>query len=167
MKFIEADSEEALDMLDKEHPSMRSPANKLLELNKDKHARMLIEAREKELRDNAARIKGARLEGERTGEQRVKKIGEQLGRLEVSKNLLHEFVSIEEATQLTELPLEQIQEIAEKLWFSANRGAGTVTTPAPRASLSLLQYQPRHICISHHVKHLRLIGEGFLSSAAE
>jgi predicted transposase/invertase (TIGR01784 family) len=102
MKFIEADSEEALNMLVKEHPIMEKPAEQLLELNSDKRSRMIIEAREKALRDERSRIKGAREEGREEG------------KIEIAMNLLLDGMSYDRVSRITGLTLDKVEEIAKE-----------------------------------------------------
>ena len=66
LEFINADSEEELAVLAQRSPQMKAPVDKLLELNQDANARALFEAREKQRRDNMARERKARQEGEYT-----------------------------------------------------------------------------------------------------
>jgi hypothetical protein len=101
-KFIEADSEEALDMLVKEHPIMEKPAEQLLELNSDKRARMIIEAREKTLRDERSRIKGAREEGREEG------------KIEIAMNMLLDGMSYDRVSRITGLTIDKVEEIARE-----------------------------------------------------
>jgi len=59
MKFLDAKTEEELNMLAQKSPVMKKATMRLLELSADEKARQLYESRLKEQRDNYAREKGA------------------------------------------------------------------------------------------------------------
>jgi predicted transposase/invertase (TIGR01784 family) len=59
MKFLDAKTEEELNMLAQKSPVMKKATMRLLELSADEKARQLYEARLKEQRDNYAREQGA------------------------------------------------------------------------------------------------------------
>ena len=63
LEFINANSEEELNMLTQKSPQMKAPVDKLLELNQNSNARALFEAREKQRRDSISRERKARQEG--------------------------------------------------------------------------------------------------------
>ncbi|MDR1705429.1 MAG: hypothetical protein LBS19_12190 [Clostridiales bacterium] len=96
-------------MLVKNHPDMITPAERLLELNRNRHARMVIEARDKELRDNASQLSWATKEGRAEGRAE----GRLEGLIEVAKNLLRSGMSAEETARLTGLAVGQVQDIID------------------------------------------------------
>ena len=93
LEFINADSEEELNMLAQKRPQMKDPVKKLLEINQDSHARALFEAREKQRRDNMARENQARTEE----------------RMTVAKNLLALNIPIEHISTATGFTIREIE----------------------------------------------------------
>ena len=59
MKFLDARTEEDLNMIAQKSPQVKKAVVRLMELSADERTRMLYEAREKERRDNYARERGA------------------------------------------------------------------------------------------------------------
>lgn len=107
LEFINADSEEELSVLAQKNPDMKSPVEKLLEINQDSHTRMLYEAREKQRRDNMAMERRARMEGVQEGMQK----GKQEGMYEVVKNLLKMNMPVENIVGATGLTIEEIKKL--------------------------------------------------------
>lgn len=63
MKFLDARTEDDLNMIAERSPEVKKAVVRLIELSADERARALYEAREKERRDIRARERGARHEG--------------------------------------------------------------------------------------------------------
>jgi predicted transposase/invertase (TIGR01784 family) len=93
MKFLDAQTEEELNVLAQKSPAMKKATMRLLELSADEKARQLYEARLKEQRDNYAREWGA-----------VNK-----AMMAVAKNLLSAGDTIEKIAMVTGLSHEEIE----------------------------------------------------------
>jgi len=79
------------------------------QLTEDEKSRMIAETREKELRDQMSRERGAERRGERRGELR----GERRGVEKVAFNLLNTGMSIEEVAKLTMLDKSDIEKLKD------------------------------------------------------
>jgi len=95
LEFINADSEEELNMLAQKSPQMKAPVRKLLDLNQDENARALYEAREKQRRDNMARENQAKKEGIS----------------EVARNLLEMNMSVSDIAKATGFTAKEIENL--------------------------------------------------------
>ena len=93
LKFLDARTEEELNMIAEKSPQVKQAVVRLIELSADEKARALYEAREKERRDNRAREKGARREG----------------LLEVAKNMMADGEPIEKIVKYTGLTREEVE----------------------------------------------------------
>ena len=94
-KFIDAETEEELEMVAQRNPQIRRAAVKLRELSADEKARDMFERREKGLRDVAAMVDGA----------------EQKAKVEIARNLINRNRPIEEITEDTGLTREEVERI--------------------------------------------------------
>ena len=101
LEFINADSEEELSVIAQKSPQMKAPVDKLLEINQSVEARMLFEAREKQRRDNMAKERRARQEGEREGI------------IKAARKMLSKKMSIDDIMDVTELPREEIEALSK------------------------------------------------------
>ena len=99
LKFVGARKKEVLEMLAEKNPKVGRAVAKLVELNADERARMIADSREKMRRDNASRLRSARMEGQ---EEAL---------LAVARNLLDLGRPIEEVAQVTGLSCEKIQSL--------------------------------------------------------
>jgi len=89
MKFLDAKTEEELNMIAQRSPQVKKAVVRLMELSADERTRMLYEAREKERRDNYAREKGAVVT--------------------IAKNALQMNMSIDDIVKLTALPRTEVE----------------------------------------------------------
>ena len=96
-KFIDAETEEELDMVAQRNPQIRKAVVKLRELSADERARDMFERREKGRRDAADREKGA--------EQRKAK--------EIARNLLNMKIPIAQIIEATGLTREEIEVLSK------------------------------------------------------
>lgn len=84
LKFFSATTKEEFEVLSKQNDTMEKAVTVLADISSDEATRMIAEAREKELRDQISRERGAREEGKIEG--RIEGIKE--GEIGVAKNLL-------------------------------------------------------------------------------
>ena len=120
-KFIDAETEEELNMIVQRNPQVRKAAVKLVELSADERARDLIERREKGRRDAVAFANDARAEGIEQGlakglaEGRIEGLAE--GRTEgvvsVARNALKRGMSIDEVIGITDLTREEVEALSK------------------------------------------------------
>jgi len=105
LEFINADSEEELNMLAQKNAQMKVPVDRLLELNHDSDARALFEAREKQRRDNMSRERKARREGKQEGliEGRLE------GMYDVARKLIESNMAVENISGITGLTIKEIE----------------------------------------------------------
>ena len=95
LKFLDARTEEELNMIAEKSPQVKQAVVRLIELSADEKARALYEAREKERRDNRARERGA----VKTREH------------EIARNALQMNMSIDDIVKLTGLPREEVESL--------------------------------------------------------
>ena len=95
LKFLDARTEEELNMIAEKSPQVKQAVVRLIELSADEKARALYEAREKERRDNLSREKGA--------------LKEQA--FAIAKNLLGIGLSVEQIIAATGLTREEIESL--------------------------------------------------------
>jgi predicted transposase/invertase (TIGR01784 family) len=100
-KFIDAETEEELDMVSNRNPQIKRAAVKLRELSADEKARDMFERREKGRRDVEAFADGARLEGRAEGRADV--------RADVARNAIEMGMNIDTIIKLTSLTREEIE----------------------------------------------------------
>jgi len=91
MKFLDAKTEEELNVLAKKSPVMKKATVRLLELSADEKARELYEARLKEQRDNATREYGAIMN--------------------IAKNFLNMGMSVADVASGTGLPHDEVESL--------------------------------------------------------
>ena len=96
IRFIAADTEEELDMAADSNPVIKKAVVTLRELSADERARDMFERRERALRDERMRIRGALQQGIQQGIQQV------------AARMLNEGMNNEEIIRITGLSLEQI-----------------------------------------------------------
>jgi predicted transposase/invertase (TIGR01784 family) len=100
-KFIDAETEEELNMIAQRNPQIGRAVIKLRELSADERARDLFERREKGRRDVAAFADGARQEGYAEG------------RADVARNMITDGEPIEKIMRYTDLTRTEIEALAE------------------------------------------------------
>jgi predicted transposase/invertase (TIGR01784 family) len=112
LKFIKATKEEEFDMLATQDPDIGRAVVRLKELSQDERLRELAISREKMEWDNAARLRGARQEGEQIGRKEGRKEGREEGREEerraMARKLIQRGMGIEEIMAITELSRSEI-----------------------------------------------------------
>ena len=121
LEFINADSEEELTMIAEKKAHMEAPVSKLIELNQSEEARMLFEAREKQLRDNKAMMRRAmteglnkglregRFEGMKEGIKEGMKEGERAKALEIARSMVAKNIPLGDVMGFTGLSREEIE----------------------------------------------------------
>jgi predicted transposase/invertase (TIGR01784 family) len=105
MKFMNAKSEEELEMLAKRSPGMKKAVGVLKELSADERTRMLYEEREIARRDYVSRMNGARAEGRAEGRTEE--------RIAVARNLLQMSIPVEQIILATGLTCGEIEALTE------------------------------------------------------
>ncbi|MCL2109964.1 MAG: Rpn family recombination-promoting nuclease/putative transposase [Oscillospiraceae bacterium] len=98
-KFINAETEEELNMLAERNPQFQPTVVKLRELSADEKAREAYERREKARRDHNMYVRAARSEGRTEG------------MLEIAKNLFNGGDSVEKVMRMTGLSRERAEEL--------------------------------------------------------
>ena len=98
-KFIDAETEEELVVIEQRNPTIKKAIVKLRELSADEEARSLYERREKARRDRAMEMRWAR------------KQGVQEGKIETARNAFQMGMSIDDIIKLTGLVREEIERI--------------------------------------------------------
>ncbi|MDR3165876.1 MAG: Rpn family recombination-promoting nuclease/putative transposase, partial [Synergistaceae bacterium] len=108
LRLIKSESEEEIEMLAMKTKEMNMTVGRLKQLSTDERTRMLWEARELYLMDEATRLKAAVTEGEARGEGRGKAKGVAECKLEMAKRMLLRGFEIETISQISELSVEDI-----------------------------------------------------------
>ena len=136
-KFIDAETEEELNMVAERNPQVERAVVKLFELSSDAHARDLYERREKERRDRASEKKWARQEGLeeglreglqkgrqeglqeglqkglQKGRQEGLQEGLQKGRLDLARKAMKMNLLVDDIVRLTGLTREEVEDLRE------------------------------------------------------
>lgn len=108
MEFIDGESKGVMEMLAKKNKEIKKAFNLLEIISNDEKARMLYEAREAEIKDQATRLQEAEEKGIKEGIARGVEEGKEKGMIEVAIKLLGEGVEIEFISRVTGLSKEQI-----------------------------------------------------------
>jgi predicted transposase/invertase (TIGR01784 family) len=112
LRLIRSESEEEIEMLATKTEEIKMTVGRLKQLSADEQARMLFEARELYLMDEAARRAEAVAEGEARGraegEARGRAEGEARGKFEVARNFLKMGLPPDQIAQGTGLSVEEI-----------------------------------------------------------
>ena len=115
LMFLDNPNSMEVQKMVEEKEDIKEAMEKLEELSNDEHLRWLAELREKAIRDEKDRLKGATLKGMEKGIQEGEKTGQERGRkqreLEIAKNMLKKGVDIEFIADVTELTIEEIKNI--------------------------------------------------------
>ena len=104
-KFIDAETEEELVMIEERNPTIGKAIVKLRELSADEKARDLYERREKARRDRVAENKWARQQGIQEGIQQ----GIQQVKLEIVRNAFQIGINIDDIVKLTGLNRNEVE----------------------------------------------------------
>lgn len=115
MKFLKAERKEDLEMLAQENQYIKQVSGSLMELSQDEAVRLLEEAREKERRDNASRMKGAFREGKLEGLQEGEKKGKLENRKEIAKQMLRDKMPVETISKYTGFQISDIEALAKEI----------------------------------------------------
>ncbi|MDR3166181.1 MAG: Rpn family recombination-promoting nuclease/putative transposase [Synergistaceae bacterium] len=107
LRLIKSESEEEIEMLATKTKEMNMTVGRLKQLSADERTRMLWEARELYLMDEAARLKAAVEEGRTEG--RIE--GRTETQLETAKRMLLRGFEIEIISQISELSVEEIEKL--------------------------------------------------------
>lgn len=118
MLFLKSDREEDLFMLSERNPQIKKAVAVLAELSADEETRLLNDAREKALRDEAARLDGAKQEGLKEGlkeglEKGLEK-GARKAQLKIARNMLRSDLPVETIAAYTGLSLAEIDALREE-----------------------------------------------------
>jgi len=115
MRFLSAESEDELETLSNEHPTIEKAVKKLLYVSVDNSLRYQLDMREKaELDYNAAmstNYKKGIVEGEKRGEKRGEKKGAKKISLVIAKNLLKKNMAVDDIADATGLSKEEIENV--------------------------------------------------------
>jgi predicted transposase/invertase (TIGR01784 family) len=103
LRLIRSESEEEIEMLSAKTEEMKMTVGRLKYLSKDEQARMLYEARELYLMDEAVRREVAVAEGEARGRAEGKAEGEAMSKLEVARSMLTDGLPVETVMKYTGL----------------------------------------------------------------
>ena len=118
LEFLKAESQEELAMLAEKNPDVKKAVAKLMILSDDERARMLADARNKALWDQASRERAAEERGLERGRESGLCEGLAKGRkealLEMARKCLLENVAIDTIQALTGLSIEQIQALKDR-----------------------------------------------------
>jgi len=98
-------------MLAQKSPQMKTPVEKLLEINHDSHARTLFEAREKQRRDNVALQRRAKQEGKLEGRLEGKLEGKLEEKIETARRMLKKNMAIEDIADITGFTHEYVKSL--------------------------------------------------------
>ena len=119
MEFLDAKSKGVIEMLAERNKNIKKAYDLLQIISKDEKTRMIYEAREAELRDQLTRVKSAkemgRAEGKAEGRAEGRAEGEDRKAIKIAEKMLKRGDPIEDIVELTELPLEKVVELKNKL----------------------------------------------------
>lgn len=115
LMFLDNPNSMEVQKMVEEKEDIKEAMEKLEELSNDEHLRWLAELREKAIRDEKDRLKGATLRGMEKGIQEGEKAGQERGRkqreLEIAKNMLKEGLDLQLISKVTGLTIQEIQDI--------------------------------------------------------
>ena len=111
LKFVKSENEEDFEMLADKEPLIKKAYGVLKELSQDEQTRLLADAREAAEWDRVAIARNAKAEGVREG---IKE-GIKEEKISLAKKMLMQSMSLELIQSLTELPIEMIEKIKNKL----------------------------------------------------
>ncbi len=107
LKFLNANSEEELEMVAKSGTAFSEAVCRYKELTNDEATRMILEEREKAWKDERARLKFATQKGRAEG----KVEGRNEREIEIARNLLNMCISVEQIEKATGLSREEIEKL--------------------------------------------------------
>jgi predicted transposase/invertase (TIGR01784 family) len=109
--LIRSESEEEIEMLAKKTEEMKMTVGRLKQLSADERTRMLFEARQLYLMDEAVRRKAAVAEGEARGEARGRAEGEARGKFDIARTMFARKMSVSDIIDITGLSEQDILSI--------------------------------------------------------
>jgi len=110
-RFIAAESEDELIMLAEENPNFNEAVIKYREFTAEERVRDLFERREKERRDIASFVKGARQEGLLEGRRE----GRKDAALNIARKALQKNIAIDEIIDITNLTRDEVEKLRESI----------------------------------------------------
>ena len=114
-KFINAETEDELDMAAESNPLIRKAVVKVRELSADERIRDMIERREKGRRDFEDFMRGARAEGRAEGEAKGRSEGEAEKNIIIVQNAMKKNIDIDTVIALTGLSRSEIENIQKSI----------------------------------------------------
>jgi predicted transposase/invertase (TIGR01784 family) len=113
LRLIRSEREEEIEMLAAKTKEMKMAVGRLRQLSADERTRLLFEARQLYLMDEAARREEAVAEGEARGEARGRAEGRAEGELKMVKQMLLNGLGIEVISQISGMSAEEIKASAD------------------------------------------------------
>ena len=107
LRFLDMNDEEELDKMQIHGNVFKLAADELRRLSADKQTRIIIEAREKALKDEATLISENRQEAMKEGEEK----GRTEQKIEIARNLLNMCISVEQIEKATGLSRKEIEDL--------------------------------------------------------
>lgn len=111
LMFLDNPNSMEVQKMVEEKEDIKEAMEKLEELSNDEHLRWLAELREKAIRDEKDRLKGATLRGIERGEKTGQERGRKQRELEIAKNMLKEGLDLQLISKVTGLTIQEIQDI--------------------------------------------------------
>ena len=119
LSFLKAEREEEYAVLASKSPVLNKAYGVLKELSQDERIRMIEEAREKQRRDEASRLRGAMQKGIEKGlkqgiEQGIEQ-GEKNAKINIIQNALVMNMNIDYIAKLVKLSVDEVRQIADEI----------------------------------------------------
>ena len=111
MRLFKAEREEEIKMLATKIPEIEEAYEVMKRLSSDEEVRLLYDSREKAIRDEHARLYGAREEGRAEGIE----IGERNKAIKVARDLFKMGWSVIQVTQLTDLTVSEAEDVRRQM----------------------------------------------------
>lgn len=113
LRFLNTTKKEEFDMLAERSEPMKKAVGILANLSADESARMIAEAREKELRDRMSREFGAEERGMKRGVEKGLEKGIEKGKMEVARNLIKMGLPAVDIAKATGLDMPEIEKLKQ------------------------------------------------------
>ncbi len=114
-KFLNSNTREEMQSMAVKDPYIEKAYRQVVKLSADEMARLEYEAREKAERDHDAYMKSSWLDGQKSGRMEGMEIGRSESIRRVVRNMLKLNMSDKEIMELTDITMEQLNEIRESL----------------------------------------------------
>jgi len=111
LSFLKAEREEEYAVLAAKSPVLNKAYGVLKELSQDERIRMIEEAREKQRRDEASRLRGAMQKGIEQGIEQ----GEKNAKINIIQNALVMNMNIDYIAKLVKLSVDEVRQIADEI----------------------------------------------------